>query len=319
VTSSGQVGDAGGRRSEHGKRWPLRRLPSREVLAGYGLLLPTVFVLLAVSLYPVLRTLWMSFRNTSPILREDKFTGWANFSKLLGDAGFWNAWKHTIMFTGISTFVETLLGLGIALVLHQAFRGRGFVRAIVLIPWAIPTVVTSRMFAYLFDGQNGLVNYLLMKLNIVQSPINFIGDTRTAMGTIILADVWKTTPFMMLLILAALQTIPTELQESAALDGSSAWRYFWSIRLPLIMPALLIASLLRTLDAFRIFDLPYVLTGGGPADSTEVMSTLAYKTLFSGSEYGYGSAMATAMFATEVLIALGFTFFLVRRFRAVGA
>jgi multiple sugar transport system permease protein len=261
----------------------------------------------------------MSLRNTSPILRDDKFTGWENFGHLLSDAGFWNAWKHTIMFTGTSTLLETLLGLGIALVVHQTFRGRGIVRAIVLIPWAIPTVVTSRMFAYLFDGQYGLINYFLMKLNIVQSPINFIGDTRTAMGTIILADVWKTTPFMMLLILAALQTIPTELRESAALDGSSAWRYFWSIRLPLIMPALLIAALLRTLDAFRIFDLPYVLTGGGPADSTEVMSTLAYKTLFSGSQYGYGSAMATAMFATEILIAVGFTIFLARRFRAVGA
>lgn len=321
MTTLTQIPDAGarGRHPEPGGHWSLPRLPGREVLAGFGLLLPTVFVLLAVSLYPVLRTLWMSLRNTSPILREDKFTGWANFSHLLGDDGFWNAWKHTIMFTGISTFLETLLGLGIALILHQAFRGRGFVRAIVLIPWAIPTVVTSRMFAYLFDGQNGLINYFLLRLHIVQSPINFIGDTRTAMGTIIFADVWKTTPFMMLLILAALQTIPTELRESAALDGSSAWRYFWSIRLPLIMPALLIAALLRTLDAFRIFDLPYVLTGGGPADSTEVMSTLAYKTLFSGSQYGYGSAMATGMFATEILIALGFTIFLVRRFRAVGA
>ena len=291
----------------------------REVLAGFGLLLPAMVVLLAVSLYPVLRSLWMSLRDTSPILRDDKFVGLRNFTRLWSDDGFRNAWWHTIEFTGVSTLLETLLGLGIALVIHQAFRGRGFVRAVVLIPWAIPTVVTSRMFGYLFDGDHGLINYLLLKTGLIHSAVNFTGDTRTAMATIIVADVWKTTPFMALLILAALQTIPDGLKESAAIDGASAWRQFWTITLPLIMPALLIASLLRALDAFRIFDLPYVLTGGGPADSTEVMSTLAYKTMFSGSQLGYGSAMATAMFLTEIVIALGFAFFLTRRFRATEA
>ena len=136
----------------------------------------------------------------------------------------------------------------------------------------------------------GLVNWLLITEGLVDAPINFTGDARTAMGMIILADVWKTTPFMALLILAALQTIPSELTESAQLDGAGPVRQFFSITLPLIMPAMLIAALLRALDAFRIFDLPYVLTGGGPAGSTEVMSTLAYKTLFSGSQYGYGGA-----------------------------
>jgi ABC-type sugar transport system permease subunit len=294
------------------------RVHRHELLAGSVLLLPTVAVLLAVSLYPVLRTLWMSVRDTSPVLQNDSFTGWANFARLLGDGGFWNAWQQTMVFTAISTLLETLLGLGIALVLHQTFRGRGFVRAVVLIPWAIPTVVTSRLFGYLFDGQNGLINYLLLKLQLVDQSINFLGDSRTAMGAIVIADVWKTTPFMTLLILAALQTIPHELMESASIDGASPLRRFFNVTLPLIMPALLIAALLRTLDAFRMFDLPYVLTGGGPADSTEVMSTLAYKTMFSGSQYGYGSTIATGMFVTEILIALGFAVFLVRRFRATG-
>ncbi len=289
------------------------------MLSGFGLLLPTVTVLLGVSLYPVIRTLWMSLRDTSPILQDDSFTGWTNLVRLLSDSAFWNAWQQTVVFTGVSTFLETLLGLGIALVLHQSFRGRGFVRAVVLIPWAIPTVVTSRMFGYLLDGQHGIVNYLLLKVHVVDQPVNFLGNTETAMSAIIVADVWKTTPFMMLLILAALQTIPDELSESASMDGAGAWQRFFHVTLPLILPALLIAALLRTLDAFRMFDLPYVLTGGGPADSTEVMSTLAYKTMFSGSEYGYGSTIATAMFATEILIALGFAFFLVRRFRAAGA
>jgi ABC-type sugar transport system permease subunit len=292
------------------------RVHGQELLAGSALLLPTVVVLLAVSLYPVLRTLWMSVRDTSPVLQNDNFTGWANLARLWGDSGFWNAWQQTLVFTGISTALETVLGLGIALVLHQTFRGRGFVRAVVLIPWAIPTVVTSRLFGYLFDGQNGLVNYLLLKLQLVDQSVNFLGNSNTAMGAIVVADVWKTTPFMTLLILAALQTVPHELIESASIDGASPLRRFFDITLPLIMPALLIAALLRTLDAFRMFDLPYVLTGGGPADSTEVMSTLAYKTMFSGSQYGYGSTIATGMFVTEILIALGFAFFLVRRFRA---
>jgi multiple sugar transport system permease protein len=292
------------------------RVHGQELLAGSALLLPTVVVLLAVSLYPVLRTLWMSVRDTSPVLQNDNFTGWANLARLWGDSGFWNAWQQTMVFTGISTALETLLGLGIALVLHQTFRGRGFVRAVVLIPWAIPTVVTSRLFGYLFDGQSGLVNYLLLKLQLVDQSVNFLGNSNTAMGAIVVADVWKTTPFMTLLILAALQTVPHELIESASIDGASPLRRFFDVTLPLIMPALLIAALLRTLDAFRMFDLPYVLTGGGPADSTEVMSTLAYKTMFSGSQYGYGSTIATGMFVTEILIALGFAFFLVRRFRA---
>ncbi len=299
------------------RRKPLR-LFSSEVRAGFLLLLPTVVVVLAISLYPVARTLWMSLRNTSPILQQDDYVGLRNYSGLLTDSGFWNAWRHTMIFTGVSTLLETLLGLGFALVLHQAFRGRGFVRAVVLIPWAIPTVVTSRLFGYLFDGQTGLVNYLLTQAGLIDHNINFTGDVRTAMATIILADVWKTTPFMMLLLLAALQTVPKELYESASVDGASPWRQFWTMTLPIISPALLIAALIRTLDAFRIFDLPYVLTGGGPANSTEVLSTLAYKTLFSGSQYGLGSGMATLMFVTEALIAIGFAVFLVRRFAATG-
>jgi multiple sugar transport system permease protein len=287
----------------------------RDWMTGAALLLPTVVMVLAVALYPVLRSVWMSFRNTSPILREDNFIGVANYGQLLADEGFRNAWLNTLWFTAVSTLIETLLGLGIALVLNHPFRGRGWVRAVVLIPWAIPTVVTSRMFGFLLDGQSGVVNYLLLQVGLIDAPINFTGDVRFAMGTIILADVWKTTPFMALLILAALQSVPPSLHESAAIDGASSWRRFLSITMPMIMPALLIASLLRALDAFRIFDLPYVLTGGGPADSTEVLSTLSYKTLFSGSQYGLGSATTVLMFLTEAAIAALFAIWIARRFK----
>ncbi|MBV9129376.1 MAG: sugar ABC transporter permease, partial [Verrucomicrobia bacterium] len=231
---------------------------------------------------------------------------------------FWNAWIHTIQFTTASTLLETLLGLMIALVLSERFRGRGIVRAAMLVPWAIPTVVTSKMFGWLFDGQNGVINYLLRSLGLIQHNVDWYGSPDFALGTIVIADVWKTTPFMALLLLAGLQTIPDSLAEASVIDGASAWQHFWHIRLPLLTPTLLIASMFRALDAFRIFDLVYVLTGGGPADSTEVLSTFTYKHLFSALQFGYGSALSTVMFITEIVIAVAFGVFLLRKMREIG-
>jgi ABC-type sugar transport system permease subunit len=286
----------------------------RQLLGPVLLIVPMLATLLAVSLYPVLRTIWLAFRNTSLETQGDKFTGLANVRRLASDAMFWKAWRQTLEFTAVTTIAETLLGLVIALALYQTFRGRGFVRAAVLVPWAIPTVVTARMFSWLFD-QGGLVNYVLTSLHLVSQPVNFLGSTSLALPTLMVADIWKTTPFMALLLLAGLQTIPPGLAEAARIDGASAWGYFWRVRLPLLMPALLIAALLRALDAFRVFDLPYVVTGGGPASSTQTMSTYAYNTLFSGLNLGYGSTIATAMFITELIIAGVFGLFIVRRIR----
>jgi multiple sugar transport system permease protein len=206
----------------------------------------------------------------------------------------------------------------IALVLSERFRGRGMVRAAMLVPWAIPTVVTSKMFGWLFDGQHGLVNYLLRSVGLIQHNVDWYGSPDFALTTIIIADVWKTTPFMALLLLAGLQTIPDSLAEASVIDGANAWQQFWYVRLPLLAPSLLIAAMFRALDAFRIFDLVYVLTGGGPADSTEVLSTLTYKNLFSALQFGYGSALATSMFGTEIMIAVVFGVFLLRKMREVG-
>jgi multiple sugar transport system permease protein len=282
------------------------------------LLLPTLATLLMVSLYPVIRGVTLSLRDTTLSSQTDKFVGLQNFNKLLTDAQFWNAWRNTIEFTAASTLLETLLGLAMALVLFETFRGRGLVRASMLVPWAIPTVVTSKMFGWLFDGQNGIINYLLKSAHLIQGNVNWYGSTQHALQTIVIADVWKTTPFMALLLLAGLQSISGTLNEAARVDGANPLQYFWHVRLPLLMPTLLIAALLRALDAFRIFDLPYVLTGGGPADATETLSTLTYKHLFSGLQFGFGSALAIAMFVTELVIAIGFGVFLLQRMRATG-
>ncbi len=278
-------------------------------------LLPAGFILLTVSVYPVIDGMRLSLRNTMLSTQEDAFVGLSNYVRLSSDPQFWSAWQHTMLFTAASTLLETALGMAMALVLYETFKGRGWVRAAMLVPWAIPTVVTSKMFGWLFDGQHGVVNWLLAQTGLIDGYINWYGDSQTALLTIIIADVWKTTPFMALLLLAGLQTVPHSLVEAARIDGAGPWQCFWSIRLPLLFTTLLIAGMFRALDAFRIFDLVYVLTGGGPADSTEVLSTLSYKVLFSGLDFGYGSALSAAMFITEAIIALGFGLFIVRRMR----
>ncbi len=302
--------------------------PAAGPLTGAGLwpaswtpilLLVPVFVALAtVSVYPIINGFWLSFTNTSLALQQSDFVGFENYVSMWGDPLFWNAWYHTVYFTLVSTLLETILGLGMALLLYEPFTGRSIVRAAMLVPWAMPTVVTSKMFGWLFDGQHGLINYLLRSVGLISENVNWYGSVDNALGTIIIADVWKTAPFMALLILAGLQTVPKSLIEAAHMDGTNAWQTFWHIRLPLLLPTMLIAGLFRALDAFRVFDLVYVLTGGGPADSTEVLSTLSYKTMFSTLQFGYGSALSTAMFITEALLALGFGFFIVRQMRRQG-
>jgi ABC-type sugar transport system permease subunit len=284
----------------------------------FVLLVPALASIAAVSVYPVLLGLWISLRDTTLASPTDTFIGLDNYLQLFSDSQFWNAWTHTIQFTAASTLLETLFGLMIALVLSGRYLGRGIVRAAMLVPWAIPTVVTSKMFGWLFDGQNGIVNYLLRSAGLIQHNVDWYGSPDTALATIVVADVWKTTPFMALLLLAGLQTIPDSLAEASIIDGANARQRFWHVTLPLLTPTLLIASMFRALDAFRIFDLVYVLTGGGPADSTEVLSTLTYKQLFSALQLGYGSALSTIMFITEILIAVVFGAFLLRKMREVG-
>ena len=281
------------------------------------MLLPVAVSLGSVSLYPILNGIWLSLTNTSLITQENDFVGLANYVALAGDSQFWNAWSHTVYFTVVSTLAETILGLAMALLLVERFPGRSLVRAAMLVPWAMPTVVTSKMFGWLFDGQYGLVNWALRSLGLIQENVNWYGSIDHAMTTIIIADVWKTTPFMALLLLAGLQTIPSSLTEAARMDGARYWRTLWHVKLPLLASTMLIAGLFRALDAFRVFDLVYVLTGGGPADATETLSTLSYKTLFSALQFGYGSAMATAMFMTEALIAIGFGVFIIRKLRSL--
>ncbi len=262
----------------------------RERFARYGLLGPAVLFVASVALMPVLFTLWLSFRRQLPIFGISQFAGFENYRFLLEDHRFWNALGHTGYFVVFSVALELVLGLGIALLLQQAFPGRGVACALVLVPWAVPSVVAARFWEWIFNSDYGVLNYLL------GAKINWLGDPFWALHAAILADVWKTTPFVVLLLLAGLQVIPEDLRRAASIDGASPVQVFRHVTLPLLKPVILLALLFRTMDAARVFDLIFVLTGGGPANQTETLVVYAYKLLYRTLQFGYGATVAVATF-----------------------
>jgi ABC-type sugar transport system permease subunit len=270
------------------------------------LVAPALAVTAAVALFPLGWTVWESLHRHDlrlPWLGRP-FVGLANYAEILGDGRFWGAMLHTVFFTAVSVALELGLGLFLALALNRAFRGRGLVRAAVLIPWSIPTVVAALLWRFLFDAQAGIANEILVGLGVLDEPIVWFVRAATAWVPVILADVWKTTPFVALLLLAGLQNIDPSLYEAAAVDGASSWRQLWSVTLPLLRPALAVALVFRSLDAFRVFDLIYVLTGGGPGTSTEPIALHAFNALFSNLRFGYGAALSVIVFLVTFLLAL---------------
>lgn len=270
------------------------------------LVAPALTVTAAVALFPLAWTVWESLHLHDlrmPWLGRP-FVGLANYAEILGDARFWGAMLHTAFFTAVTVALELGLGLFLALAMNQAFRGRGVVRAAVLVPWAIPTVVAALLWRFLFDSQAGIANAALIGLGVLDEPIVWFVRASTAWVPVILADVWKTTPFVALLLLAGLQSIDPSLYEAAAVDGASAWRQLRSVTLPLLKPALAVSLVFRTLDAFRVFDLIYVLTGGGPGTATEPIALYAFNALFSNLRFGYGAALSVIVFLVTFLLAL---------------
>lgn len=279
-------------------------IKNKPMMIGYLFLLPSLLILCVVGIYPLLQTIYLSLFDYSFTKPGANFVGLENYKNLLNDLWFKVAYKNTWVFTAISVLMEAVLGLCIALVLNKKFPGRGWVRACVLIPWAIPTVVSARMWEWIFNAEYGILNYLLMKLGLIDMNVNWLGETSTAMFAAIFSDVWKTTPFIALIILAGLQGISSSLYEAAEIDGANKWKQFTYITFPLLIPSIMIAVLLRSLDAFRVFDLIFVLTGGGPANSTEVLSSYAYKTTFSAAQVSYGAAMSSLMAISVFVLAI---------------
>ncbi len=226
---------------------------------------------------------------------QSNFVGLKNFAAIMGDARVRFTLMITLVFTVVSVSIELVFGLILALIMNKSLRGKGLIRTISLIPWAIPTSVAALMWAYLYNGSSGIVANALAGIGIIGAPTDLLLTSGGALGAIILADVWKTTPYMALLLLAGLQVISASLYESSSLDGANKWQQFVQITLPLLKPSILVALLFRTLDAFRVFDLIYVLTGGGPGGTTESLSVYAYKVIFAQTRFGYGSAMIIVM------------------------
>lgn len=280
-------------------------LLSRERIFAVSLLAPCFLFVTVFAFYPILYSVYLSLHKIIlglPSLGQP-FIGLENYRELLNDRIALHSLVNTLVFVFATTFFEILFGLVIALVINKHFRGRGTVRAAILVPWAIPTVVSSQMWRFIFNDKYGLLNYIISGQS-TSAYTAWLAGPATAFAAIVIADVWKTSSFAGLLILAGLQIIPDELYEAAKIDGASAWQQFKRITLPLIKPAILIALLFRTMDAFRVFDLVFVMTQGGPADSTNVLQFYGYKKIFAEGLMGYGSTISVLVFLITLVISL---------------
>ncbi len=278
---------------------------ARERIVAISLIVPSFLFISLFAFYPIFYSLYLSLHRIILGLPSigQPFIGLGNYKELFHDNVAIHAMVNTFVFVFVSTFLEIVFGLIIALVINRHFRGRGVVRAAILVPWAIPTVVSSQMWRFIYHDKYGLLNYILFGAD-TPGYRTWLADPVYAFSAIVAADVWKTSSFAGLLILAGLQTIPDELYEAARIDGASAWQQFRRITLPLLKPAILIALLFRTMDAFRVFDLVFVITQGGPADSTNVLQFYGYKKIFAEGLMGYGSTISVLVFLIVLFLSL---------------
>ena len=298
---------------------PARRRPNRvhrqRLRAAWLFLIPMLLVLATVAGWPLLRTIWFSFTDASfANISEYNLVGLENYLVyddglwfgVLADPVWWQSVWNTLFFTLMSVSIETVLGLVIALTLNVPFRGRGLIRAATLIPWAVPTIVSAKMWGWMLNAQFGIINDLLMTLGIIAAPLNWTANADLSMWAVIMVDVWKTTPFMALLTLAALQMLPSDCYEAAKVDGIHPVRVFFKVTLPLILPALMVAIIFRVLDALRVFDVIYVLTSN--SEDTMSMSVYARQQLVQFQDVGYGSAASTVLFLIIALLTITYLY-----------
>ena len=288
-----------------------------RVKTAWLFLAPMVLLMLVVAVWPLARSIWFSFTDINiNDISAAEFVGWENYFGEYGlffnpndeggfGAGDWGvSISDTFSFAVVSVILETLTGLGVALLLNQEFKGRALVRTAVLVPWAIPTIVSAKMWGWMLNDQFGVINNYLLALGVISQKIAWTAEPAYALWTVVLVDVWKTTPFMALLILAALQTVPKDCYEAARVDGVHPLRVFWKITLPLIRQPLLVAVVFRLLDSLRVFDLIYVLTANG--STTISMSGFVRREMVEYGNMGYGSAASTSLFLIILLTAIVF-------------
>lgn len=272
-------------------RQPPRRLSKR--ILPYAMLSPAVLVTLTIVFLPMLQTAWMSLHEYVLFRpKEFKFIGFDNFVAALQDEVFWISLKHTIIWIGVTIPGQMLLGLGTALLLNQEFRWRALARALIIIPWALPSVVIALMWVWIYDSNYGVLNDFMLRLGLVEQAVPWLADPDLALGAIILTLTWQGFPFFAVMILAGLQSIPKSYYEAASLDGASSWRQFWHITLPGIAGVLVTSVLLRTIWVANSFDVIFVMTSGGPGYSTYTLPLYAFIKARTNLDFGYGSALA---------------------------
>lgn len=281
-------------------------LERSEARLALALAAPAVLLILVVAIGPIAATLWEALHLHDLRLPwlGTPFVGLANFTEASTDPRFGSALLHTIAFALVSVPIELALGLALALIMHRVVIGRGVVRVAVLLPWAIPTVVAALVWRFMFEAPAGVINVPLRALGVVGASFDWFSGPISAWVPILAADVWKTTPFVAILLLAGLQTIDPALYEAARIDGAGALRQFATITVPLLRPALIVAGTFRVLDALRLFDLSYVMTGGGPGTATEPLSLYAFIALMQRLRFGYGSALSITVFLLAFAVAL---------------
>jgi len=297
------------------KSLPRRRLSLRQQDArvGWLLIVPSLVVILGVTLWPILTTLFLSFYNAPAGLNQvQTFVGLGNYLALVRDQTFWETIGRTLYFTVVSVGLELALGMAVAQLIHSRPWGWKFLRISLIIPWAVPTIVNGAMWRWIYSADFGALNGLLMQLGLIDHYIPWLTLPDMAMNLIILADVWHIMPFVALILQAALATLPAELDEAAAVDGANALQRFWHIRLPLLRPAILVALIVRTVDAFRVFDIAYIITSGGPAFKTVTITYLTYLNTFSYGKQGTGAALSFMISIFTIAMAFAYIRFLYR-------
>src|SRR6266516_880030 len=293
-----------------GRRWRRTKLQRRKARLSWLLLLPALAAVGFVAIYPLGNTVYQSFTDQEFLagISPTKWVGLQNYKDLYHDSIFRHAVWVTIKFTLITVSFEFVLGMIIALVVNSSFKGRGVMRAVMLVPWAIPTVVAAQMWKWMFDDIFGVVNDLGKKTHILSHGHAWIAEPSTALGAVSAVDIWKTTPFVALLLLAGLQVIPNDVYEAAAVDGANKLQQFWRITLPLLMPAILVTLIFRTLDALRVFDVFFVFFGNRP--DTQTMAIYDQSTIVGDGHVGYGGAISVAIFLIISIFVITYTTFM---------
>jgi len=309
VAQTGTVG----RERMVGKPGLLARLFADRNFVGFWFMLPAAAVLLLFLAYPLLLGVYLSMTDTT-IGRPGIFVGLENFEWLMDDSVFWLSVYNTFLYTVVASVLKFVLGLWLALILNRHLPFKAFLRAIVLLPWIVPTVLSAIAFWWIYDSQFSIVSWALMRLGLIDSYINFLGDPNNARASVIAANTWRGIPFVAITLLAGLQTIPQSLYEAATIDGAGAWQRFRYVTLPLLTPIIAVVMTFSVLFTFTDFQLIYVLTRGGPLNATHLMATLSFQRAIPGGQLGEGAAIAVAMIPF-LLAAILFSYFGLQRRR----